>query len=1702
MTSQYATPPEELFGPPPSDSSKFEELLARAEEAEAKNEALMIKVEQLKEAQSLRSEELLARAKGAEAERGTLVSELERRDAENERDLFGPIPDSSTKTLELLARTEAAISEKNAAIAELEEIKAKSFASNELLARIEAAESANAALIAKFDRRNNTPGTFEAPPQDLFGPPPDSSMPSHEVLLRAETAEAKNVALLEEIQELKATLQSTSDQLLARAENAESEKASLTAELEERNATRAFGAPPQDLFGPPADLRTLEELTIRAERAESERATLLQEIEKLKIATQQTSVHELFGTPPQDLFVSDPSDTNELKAQLEIAESQKAALLAEIEELKLSAQNSSYSSKSMSTAEKECSQEILAKAVARAENAESDAAALTAELEQLKATLGDAEARADAFVASIESKAAEKEEQMTLAMRDMEERAGAFEALRETAISHLDAEIRALKKDLGVEKEEKRALEKEAAVAREENENRIISLQRELSRLQAKLEQSQLAGEAHVAELGQQMEDARADSNRQIAELTKQLDSSREESIHVEELRASMEAELRKEFESTQTEYSHRLSDMIESHKKEIEQLRSNDEKELADRDLRIAELLEMIEELKEDHIRDSEIKINAALTEAETNTELAIEARLDEIRQDHARELEVINTAHAQELASLREAHAQDMSRAAAGYETRLATRIASVTAELELRHTAAMEELAASRDEELEETMAQLQGQIADARNRALNEVHDDFESRLTESVQKARAEAVASTKLHQVHELVIQASETARRDTLLEIEAINNQALEKIKATHETEIAALREHNFIELAQAKAELMTAQEDREAVERRVSAIDLNCVKAEERAAAAERLINELRHRLEVSASSAEVATDEVRRAGKRVREAENRICELETRLNQADITCREWKEKYKNVLTANSETVNLRVPEKFRQMRLQGLKAKEIATMMVREGVATTQHVAEELLEEAMSSNGRANAIQNELSSALDIERARAQKFESETYTMRTELEKERNRAKALETELEIVREEIQTETERADLMEDDAEDIRSKLEKEREEVARLNQEIVLRDAAAQAANEALRATMSEETTVITSAAQADARTQAEYELDTKRMKELEERLIAITHDRDLALSDAADAAIELVETRRRLDLVERRVAEVDLHTVQAQEMASFAEERLEITARELQVRTDDHESLSAIVADLETKLKSTEIARAKWEERALRMEEAFVDHAGDDLWDDTHNDEGPESTSPPAEPPIYFPDTPEPENNDVATDIHSSEWRERCVAAEYRANRLDTELKEARDSFAALQTAVEHAHANAESEHDLRSNTERMWEDHMRAAAQADAENRQLREAAEERAREAEVRLAQAYSQGYIEAVSSHSIPEKFRQMRRQGLKAKEVANIMVREGVAKTSQEAETLLERAMLSSTTTTKKSKPANMSKGQVAPDLDDDDDDGLGAEMDRLEDDEALRTLRYQLEESELLWEEQRMELEERKRQLVNAEAAAREYQERCASLVASESEAHKVIQELEAQLLQLRNASPAADVDEQTRALNEELRTAKIRAAELEIALAAQKSSAESSEQELARLEGALEEEERFAGELRREITPRRAPTTPQRRTGSRVEASAFTDDWQPPVASIEEEHNDLLALLAQQELEKNTLKAYVLDKIGDSALAQIKQEAEHRCVELYGMYVDYEYAGDDNHQAFLDNGDTSALPSLPLNPTAVAS
>ena len=107
----------------------------------------------------------------------------------------------------------------------------------------------------------------------------------------------------------------------------------------------------------------------------------------------------------------------------------------------------------------------------------------------------------------------------------------------------------------------------------------------------------------------------------------------------------------------------------------------------------------------------------------------------------------------------------------------------------------------------------------------------------------------------------------------------------------------------------------------------------------------------------------------------------------------------------------------------------------------------------------------------------------------------------------------------------------------------------------------------------------------------------------------------------------------------------------------------------------------------------------------------------------------------------------------------------------------------------------------------------------------------------------------------------------------------------------------------------------------------------------------------------------------------------------------------------------------------------------------------------------------------------------------TPDHWQTAICERDGDAAAAQRELDDLDDEWRGLEDEHNDLLALLAQQELEKNALADFLRQRVGPQAIDDVRRSAETECVSRYGIYVDY-----DNPDQVADlQDDVAHLPAL---------
>ena len=93
-------------------------------------------------------------------------------------------------------------------------------------------------------------------------------------------------------------------------------------------------------------------------------------------------------------------------------------------------------------------------------------------------------------------------------------------------------------------------------------------------------------------------------------------------------------------------------------------------------------------------------------------------------------------------------------------------------------------------------------------------------------------------------------------------------------------------------------------------------------------------------------------------------------------------------------------------------------------------------------------------------------------------------------------------------------------------------------------------------------------------------------------------------------------------------------------------------------------------------------------------------------------------------------------------------------------------------------------------------------------------------------------------------------------------------------------------------------------------------------------------------------------------------------------------------------------------------------------------------------------------------------LAGELRAEaaVATHLADLHPE--VPQEASLEKFDEEWR----QLEDEHNDLLALLAQQELEKTAMAELLSSRIGPEAVVKVKEKARVDCEARYGSYVDY--------------------------------
>jgi chromosome segregation ATPase len=79
-----------------------------------------------------------------------------------------------------------------------------------------------------------------------------------------------------------------------------------------------------------------------------------------------------------------------------------------------------------------------------------------------------------------------------------------------------------------------------------------------------------------------------------------------------------------------------------------------------------------------------------------------------------------------------------------------------------------------------------------------------------------------------------------------------------------------------------------------------------------------------------------------------------------------------------------------------------------------------------------------------------------------------------------------------------------------------------------------------------------------------------------------------------------------------------------------------------------------------------------------------------------------------------------------------------------------------------------------------------------------------------------------------------------------------------------------------------------------------------------------------------------------------------------------------------------------------------------------------------------------------------------------------------------------------SLQQEHADLLGLLAQQELEVSILRKVLEGEAGPQTLQQADEKVKQEAMRKYGAYTDYRGDGDDG-----DDGTDLSVPDMKFAP-----
>jgi len=544
-------------------------------------------------------------------------------------------------------------------------------------------------------------------------------------------------------------------------------------------------------------------------------------------------------------------------------------------------------------------------------------------------------------------------------------------------------------------------------------------------------------------------------------------------------------------------------------------------------------------------------------------------------------------------------------------------------------------------------------------------------------------------------------------------------------------------------------------------------------------------------------------------------------------------------------------------------------------------------------------------------------------------------------------------------------------------------------------------------------------------------------QRCSDLEESNLNLTKRLAEEEDRAAEAAFLEDEAEQRCLQVERRIAEIDLEAVAAEERASDAESRLGATATRLEAHV-------ARVADLEgetlhvrvdlsavrMELESEKAARADAEQERDESEAALWEGEVNEVHKDTDDDE---------------------DTHVLELEVELEDLR---LALDDSTRELDAERHARRATELMLEERVRGAEVHDAGESGALVRRRAVLEDDLGAAKAALDDAKRVEEALRSAAANSAHQIAE---QSQILKLRDAEVEELREALDETGRRAEEDALHADESDALWEEQHAELRLRTAEAGTLR-----DRLDQEVGRAS---------ALEASLARAQD-ELAETHKLLAESAELSLEQvgprERWDSLEATQRVDTLDASTLD--------VGHRSDDDETV----GQGMMIRGApwSSAVEAAEARAAfLDSELRDARQFARELELTLT--DSAPNAAHSELRRLTNDVRTETQLRMELQALRRERDAlllkesyapdePVTPRR-----------DYEWR----ALDDEHNDLLALLAQQELEKHALRSFVTKTSGGAALETVRRAAKASCIERYGVYISYDDFAEDSPTERLD-------------------